>query len=203
VRISEPTCSVPSRAEPAILVLVGPGGVGKGTLARRLVESDPRLWLSKSWTTRPRREGEHEDAYVFVDHADFRALVEQEGFLEWAEFLGNLYGTPLPEPPEGADVLLEIDVEGARQVVERVPHAFVVLVVPPSEAAQEERLRGRGDPEGHVAARVARGREEVARARQIAHAEVVNDDLGAATTQLLSILGRLREDRAATKDEAT
>ena len=194
---------MPSRAEPAVLVLVGPGGVGKGTLARRLVEADPGLWLSRSWTTRPRREGEHEDAYVFVDHDRFWSLVEQDGFLEWAEFLGNLYGTPLPDPPDGADVLLEIDVEGARQVVERAPHAHVVLVVPPSEAAQEARLRGRGDPEDHVAARIARGRLEVAKAREIAHAEVVNDDLGAATAQLLSILGRLREDRAAAKDEAT
>jgi len=193
---------VPSSADPALLVLIGPGGVGKGTLARRLVESDGRLWLSRSWTTRPQRPGEPDDAYVFVDHDAFRELVAEEGFLEWAEFLGNLYGTPQPDPPEGADVLLEIDVEGARQVLDRVPHAHVVLVVPPSEAAQEARLRGRGDDEAHVAARVARGREEVARARALAHAEVVNDDLESATRQLLSILGRLREARAAAKDEA-
>jgi guanylate kinase len=176
--------------------------VGKGTLARRLLDRDERLWLSRSWTTRSRRAGESEDAYVFVDHEAFEAMVAAEGFLEWAEFLGNLYGTPLPEPPAGSDVLLEIDVEGARQVRARVPDAHVVLVIPPSEDVQVERLRGRGDSESHVAARVARGHEEIVEARRLADAELVNDDLEAATATLLSILAGLREARAAAKDQA-
>jgi guanylate kinase len=138
-----------------------------------------------------------------VDRDAFEAMIDEEGFYEWAEFLGHLYGTPIPGPPEGHDVLLEIDVAGARQVVERAPHARVVLVLPPSEEAQMARLRGRGDPEDHVDARVARGREEVAAARRIAHAEVVNDELDAAVGSLLSILTGLREDRVAAKDEAT
>jgi guanylate kinase len=192
---------VPSSAEPAVLVLIGPGGAGKGTLARHLIGADDRLWLSRSWTTRPRRDGEAEDAYAFVDRDAFAERAAEGGFLESAEFLGNLYGTPLPTPPEGSDVLLEIDLEGARQVVERVPGAVVVLIVPPSETHQEERLRLRGDTEEHVAARVARGRDEIEAGRALAHHVVVNDDLETSTAELLSILAGLREARAA-EDEA-
>ncbi len=191
---------MPSSAEPVVLVLIGPGGVGKGTLARHLVEADGALWLSRSWTTRPRRPGEAPDAYVFVDHDAFRARIADDGFLEWAEFLGNLYGTPRPTPPDGHDVLLEIDLEGAKQVLKAVPEAEVVLIVPPTEAHQVERLRQRGDTEAHVLARVERGRAEIAEGRDVAHHVVVNDDLRTSTDQLLSILGRLRADRAAAKD---
>ena len=193
---------MPSSAEPAILILIGPGGAGKGTLARHLIDADGRLWLSRSWTTRPRRPGEAADAYEFVDRGQFLARVGQDGFLEWAEFLGNLYGTPAPEPPDGHDILLEIDLEGARQVLERVPGAAVVLIVPPSEAHQIERLRHRGDTEAHVEARVERGRAEIEAGRKVADHVVVNRDLEASTGELLSILGGLRESRTATTDEA-
>jgi guanylate kinase len=194
---------VPSSAEPTILILVGPGGAGKGTLARHLVEADGYLWLSRSWTTRPRRPGEAEDAYQFVNHEQFLERVAQDGFLEWAEFLGNLYGTPVPEPPQGHDILLEIDLQGALQVLERVPGAVIVLIEPPSEAHQIERLRRRGDTESHVAARVERGRGEIEAGRAVAHHVVVNEDLEASAAELLSILGGLRESRSASKDEAS
>jgi guanylate kinase len=188
---------VPSLAEPVILVLIGPGGAGKGTLARHLVEADDRLWLSRSWTTRPQRPGEADDAYRFVDAATFRARIEADGFLEWAEFLGNLYGTPTPEPPAGHDVLLEIDLQGASSVLVKEPSAVVVLIVPPSEEHQIERLRRRGDPDAHVLARVERGRREILEGRGVAHHVVVNDDVERSSKELLSILERLRDDRRA------
>lgn len=202
MRTSAPTCSVPSSAEPALLVLIGPGGAGKGTLARYLVDADAGLWLSTSWTTRPRREGEAPDAYVFVDADTFRSRIAKGGFLEWAEFLGNLYGTPLPTPPEGDDVLLEIDLEGARQVLVTRPDACVILVVPPSEGHQIERLRRRGDTESHVQARVLRGRDEIAAGREVAGHVVVNDNVESSAAELLSILEALRDARAAATDEA-
>ena len=88
------------------------------------------------------------------------------GFFEWAEFLGNLYGTPLPEPPEGSDVLLEIDLQGARQVRRLRPDARLILLVPPSDEVQAERLRARGDDEEHVAKRLRAGADEVQAGRR-------------------------------------
>lgn len=173
-------------------MLVGPGGVGKGTVAARLIERDDRLWLSRSWTTRPQRPGESDDAYVFVDRATFEDHEASGGFFEWAEFLGNLYGTPLPAPPDGKDVLLEIEVEGARQVLARRSDACVILLVPPSEAVQRSRLTGRGDHPDHVESRIAAGTFEVSESSEFAHARVVNDDLDTAVAEVASILERHR-----------
>jgi len=176
-------------------VLIGPGGAGKGTVSRALVARDPRLWLSRSWTTRPRREGELEDAYIYVDTDTFMRRVADGGFLEWADFLGHLYGTPTPSPPEGADVLLEIDVQGARQVLGAHPGAVVILLVPPSTEVQEQRLEGRGDPADHVARRIEKGREEVRQGRELAAHEVVNDDVDRATTEVAGIIEAARSAR--------
>jgi guanylate kinase len=157
-----------------------------------LVADDPRLWLSRSWTTRARRPGEPEDAYHFVDRATFEERVAAGGFFEWAEFLGNLYGTPLPEPPEGSDVLLEIDLQGANQVHQRRQDARLILLKPPSDEVQAERLRGRGDDEEHVAKRLLAGAEEIRVGRRIAHHEVVNDDLVRATREVAGIVDSYR-----------
>ena len=157
-----------------------------------MVASDPRLWLSRSWTTRARRPGETDDDYVFVDRPTFEARVAEKGFFEWAEFLGNLYGTPIPDPPPGSDVLLEIDLQGARQVRDKQKDAVLILLTLPSVAVQTARLRARGDDEAHVQRRLAAGAEEERQGRLIADAEVVNDDLVQATAEVAGIVDRSR-----------
>lgn len=173
-----------------IVVVFGPGGVGKGTLVRRLVDQDERLWLSRSWTTRPRRPGEPADAYVFVDTDTFLAHQREGGFLETNRFAANdhLYGTPSPEAPEGKDVLLEIDLNGALQVREGSPDALLLLVVPPDRDELERRLRGRGDSEQDVARRLALADLEIDQGRRVADHVVVNDDLDRAAREVAGIL---------------
>jgi guanylate kinase len=156
------------------------------------VEADQRLWLSRSWTTRPRRDGEPEDAYVFVDRPTFESRVAANGFFEWAEYLGNLYGTPVTDPVPGRDVLLEIDLQGARQVRRLRPDATLILLLPPSPEVQEARLRARGDSEDHIARRLAEGAVEERGGREIADAVVVNDSLAQATADVASILALRR-----------
>lgn len=184
-------------AEPLTVVLIGPGGVGKGTLARRLTERDPRLWLSRSWTTRDPRSSEDGSEYEFVSPEEFRRAAADGRFLEWAEFQGSLYGTPVPTADSGRDVLLEIEVQGAAQVLDQRPDAVVILVMPPSNAALEERLRARGDDDAHVARRLASTPAEVARGRELAAYVVINDDAERASREILSILEGLRRRRGA------
>ncbi len=157
-------------------------------MASQLVAADRQLWLSRSWTTRARRPGEPEDAYVFVDRPTFEAHAAAGGFFEWAEFLDNLYGTPLPDPGDDRDVLLEIDLQGARQVRALRPDATLVLLLPPSPDVQADRLRSRGDDEAHVARRVAEGIEEERAGRSIADFVVVNGTVAQATADVASIL---------------
>lgn len=177
-----------------LFVLIGPGGAGKGTVAAELTARDPALWLSRSWTTRPRRDGETDDAYVFTDRDRFMDRVAAGGFFEWADFLDNLYGTPVPDAPPGVDVLLEIDLQGAQQVVARRPDAVVILLLPPSEDVQRQRLVARGDSPEHVRRRLDKGREEVAGGRRLARYEVVNDQVDRAVAEVAGIIDRTRRE---------
>lgn len=173
-------------------MIAGPSGAGKGSIASALVERVDKLWLSRSWTTRPPRQGEPADAYTFVDREAFEDHVAAGGFLEWSAHFDNLYGTPIPVPPEGHDVLLEIDVNGARQVRATRPDAVVLLIVAPSRQAQEDRLRARGDAESTIASRLARAAEEERVGRDLADHVVVNDDLGRAIDEVVGILEAAR-----------
>jgi len=174
-------------------VITGPGGVGKGTVVRRLLELEPSLWLSQSWTTRRRRPGEPEDAYVFVSRDDFEANAARGGFIEWAEVVpGQLSGSPLPHPPPGCDILLEINVEGARQVRDLYPDALVVLVVAPSTEEQEARMRRRGDSPDQILTRLGLGEKEEQKGRELADAVIVNDDVDRAAREVAGILHRHR-----------
>jgi guanylate kinase len=164
-------------------------------LAQRLVELDDRLWLSRSWTTRPKRATERGDEYVFVDRSTFESAIDDDRFLEWAEFQGNLYGTPQPSSPSEADVLLEIEVQGAEQVRRHNPDSAVFLILPPSMDDLEARLRGRGDSPEHVAQRLASTPYELARGHELADFVIVNDEVDRAASEILSILEELRRQR--------
>jgi len=177
---------------PLIIVVSGPGGAGKGTIVDELVVRDEQLWLSRSWTTRRQREGEPDDAYVFVDRDTFISHVNRGGFLEWTEFLGNLYGSPMPAPKDGHDIVLEIELHGAQQVKTRHPEALLVFVQPPSRDEQRRRLQGRGDPDHHVVERLQKAEDEERLGAELADLVVINDDIDRVVGELLTFIGVAR-----------
>ena len=164
-------------------------------MVARLLELDPGLTLSRSWTTRDRRPGESPEAYTFVDRDTFRARIAAGGFLEWTEFpgTGHLYGTPVPEATDG-DLLLEIELDGAHQVKRVDPEAVLILVTAPSRAAQEQRLRGRGDDEESIARRLEVGDHEMEQGTRMADHVVVNDDVDRAAGEVADIIRWRRAD---------
>ena len=180
---------------PLIVIVSGPGGAGKGTIVDALLARDGRLWLSRSWTTRRQRDGEADDAYVFVTREEFMERVEAGGFLEWTEFLGNLYGSPLPGVDGDLDIMLEIELHGAQQVKAHHPEAVLVFVQPPSREEQRRRLQGRGDTDEHVAERLRKAEEEEDLGARLADVVVVNDDLERAVTEIEAIIGAARAVR--------
>ncbi len=161
-------------------------------MVKELVARDPKLWLSRSWTTRARRQGEEEDAYTFVDRPTFEAAIAAGKFLEHATVLDELYGTPMPDAPPGRDLVLEIDVQGAEQVRKRCEGVVCVLLVPPSRADEARRMGERGDSASHVAARLALADREVEAGRALADAVVVNHEVDQAVDELAGILARTR-----------
>ncbi|MEO8364284.1 MAG: guanylate kinase [Ilumatobacteraceae bacterium] len=182
-------------AKPLVVVVSGPGGVGKSTIVDALVERDPTLWLSRSWTTRPRRPGEAEDAYVFVAREQFEESLARGGLLEWTEFLGNLYGTPTPNAPNGRDIVLEIEVDGAQQVKSLDSDALLLFVLPPSRQEQRTRLIGRGDPDQRIEQRLRKAEIEEPVGMAIADYVLVNDDLDSTIEEMLGIINWERTRR--------
>ena len=176
-----------------VLVVTGPSGVGKGTLITRLLERVPRLTLSVSATTRPPRPGEVEGRdYHFLSPEEFEKRLLRNEFLEHAMYAGNHYGTPRNEIDRAEDgLVLEIEVEGARQVRERLPEALQVFIAPPSPEALRQRLLKRGtDSEEQMRRRLARAEEELAARSEFKHV-IVNDDLAKAVAELERLAARI------------
>jgi guanylate kinase len=162
-----------------------------------LTARDASLWLSRSWTTRAQRPGEPDDAYTFVDRDTFFARRDAGGFLEWVELLPDYFmGTPLPDPPPGKDMLLEIDIRGAQQVRDKFPDAVVILVLPPSRDELERRMQARGDSEELMRARLELGEAEEEQGRRLADHVLVNDDLQRATEELAGIVSAHRSQES-------
>lgn len=174
-------------------MISGPGGVGKGTVVRELVARDPKLWLSRSWTTRERRPGEAEDAYHFVSREEFEERIEAGGFYEWADFLGQLMGTPVPDHlDDDVDLVLEIDVQGAEQVLAKEPDALFVFMDAPSREEQANRLRGRGDSPGRIARRLAHTDAERAKGEELGAVVVINDTVEETVAELERLIAEAR-----------
>ncbi len=176
-----------------LILLTGPSGVGKGTLLQALRQRHPDLPVSVSATTRPPRPGEVEGKnYYFVTRDQFQDLIDQGALLEWAEFAGNYYGTPRAPVMEkltaGQGVILEIELEGARQVRQTFPESLQVFVLPPSLAELEHRIRQRGqDSEAAIARRLSRARVEIEAAPEF-DIQIVNDHLESALKQLEQVV---------------
>jgi guanylate kinase len=176
-----------------VFVITGPSGVGKGTLIRGLLERMPELELSVSATTRPPRPGERDGVdYHFLTREEFDERVRAGGFVEHATYSGNRYGTLRSELErrlaDGTGVVLEIEVQGARQVRAAMPDALAVFIAPPSRAALRARLVGRGtDSPEQVDERMRTAERELGAQPEFAHV-VVNDRLEQATEELVGLV---------------
>lgn len=182
------------------MVVSAPSGTGKTTVVERLVQVCPSLARSRSYTSRRARAGEKNGVdYNFIERPAFEAMAAQGGFLEWADVFGNLYGTGRADTEallaRGDDVVLVIDVQGARQVRERVPEAVGVFLLPPSFETLEVRLRGRcQDEETAIRRRLATARAEVSAVDEYDYV-VINDELARCVSELCAIVTAERAKR--------
>ena len=186
-----------------VFIISGPSGAGKSTLIHRVMSKDPRLAFSISHTTRSPRPGEKDGRdYYFVSRDVFEKLISKDAFLEWAEVYGELYGTSRGEIERlerlGKDAILDIDVQGARQVMERLDRGrwTSIFILPPDLRALEQRLIARGkDPKDQIARRLKIAEQEIAYA-ELYDYRIVNDDLDRASRNLESIIEKERTRRS-------
>jgi guanylate kinase len=183
-----------------LIVISGPSGVGKDTLIKRLLELDRNLRYSVSCTTRSPRPNEKDGVdYTFVSREQFKKLIEENAFLEWADYNGNLYGTLADRVEraraDGHDIVLKIEVKGAEQVRERVPDGIFIFVVPPSVDELVRRQEERNtETSSDMNARREIATREMEYSRRYDHI-VVNDELERAVAQILAIVQKARESQ--------
>jgi guanylate kinase len=192
-------------AEAKVFVITGPSGVGKGTLIKMLLEREPDLALSVSATTRAPREGEVDGRdYHFLSKEDFEHRLARGEFLEHALYAGNMYGTPRSELDRArGNLVLEIEVEGARQVRDALPEATQVFIAPPSEDALRERLeRRRTDSPEEIERRLARAKEELTARDEFEHV-IENDDVERAVAELESLAATIDHRQSPTREGAS
>ncbi len=178
-----------------LIIISGPSGVGKSTISRQLVKNFDNVCLSVSATTRPKADNEVDGRdYYFISPDEFKKQVEQGLFLEHAEVFGNMYGTLKNKVDqslaEGKIVILEIDVQGARQVKTKYPDALMVFILPPTQKELVERMNGRGRDDAQAAKiRLEDADDEIAAAWRYYNNMVINDDLAAAVSEVAQIAG--------------
>ena len=176
-----------------LTVLTGPSGVGKGTIVRKILDNHSDVWLSISATTRQPRSGEIDgEHYFFLQKQDFQEIIDNDGFLEWATFSNNFYGTPkelvLEKIKKGINVLLEIELEGARQIRKSFPQALQIFLAPPDLAELEKRIRGRGtESEESIRERLAIADKEIRSIKEF-DAVVVNKDIDEAFVEIEGLM---------------
>ena len=176
-----------------LFVISGSSGVGKGTVLKGFLEKNPNFMLSISCTTRAPRKGEVDGVnYFFLTKEEFQNCIDNDKFLEWAEFAGNRYGTKKKYIQqcleEGKDIILEIDTQGALQVKKQMPEAVLIFICPPSIEALENRLRGRHtEDEATIQKRLQEVKTELERAEKFDY-KVVNDDLEKAIEKKKKII---------------
>ena len=172
-----------------LTVLTGPSGVGKGTIVKKILDKYRDVWLSISATTRKPRQGEIDQIhYFFLDEKKFKNMIDKGGFLEWASFANNFYGTPKDVVTEkikkGFNVLLEIEVEGARQLRKSFPEALQIFLAPPDLSELEKRIRGRGtESEESIRTRLDIAKKEL-NAKKEFDAVIINDDINKAFSDI-------------------
>lgn len=181
-----------------IYIISGPSGVGKGTVVKDVVASSDKIVLSVSATTRKPREGEKDKVhYFFLSREEFDSTAENDGFMEYATYCGNSYGTPkaavFEKTAQGYDVILEIDIQGGLQVLEKFPQAYGIFILPPSYKELELRLRGRNsETDDVIEKRLNTAREEIKQSYLYDYF-VVNDTVEHAVKSVLDIIDSNRE----------